>query len=49
VSVNWTAWPTIGEAGLYVNEADSVGEVTTVTTCVELFDDEALPAVKVTA
>lgn len=32
-----------------MNEADSVGEVTTVTTCVALFDDDALLAVKVTA
>jgi hypothetical protein len=49
VSVNATAWPTFGEAGLYVKEADSVGEVTTVTTWVALWEDEALPAVKVTA
>jgi Flp pilus assembly protein TadG len=49
VSVNVTVWPTFGEAGLKVNEAASVGEVTTVTIWVVLFDDEALLAVKVTA
>jgi hypothetical protein len=49
VSVNATAWLTLGEAGLYVKEAASVGEVMTVTTWVALCDDEALLAVKVTA
>jgi hypothetical protein len=49
VSVKATDWPALGEAGLYVKEAASVGEVTTVTTWVTLWDDEALLAVKVTA
>jgi hypothetical protein len=48
VSVNATAWPARGEAGLKVKEAASVGDVTTVTICVTLLDDEALLAVKVT-
>jgi hypothetical protein len=46
VSVNATACPAVGEAGLYVNEAASA--TPTVTVRVVLFEPDALVAVRVT-
>ena len=45
-SVNWTAWPAAGEAGLKVNEAESA--VTTVTVRLVLLEPEPLVTVRVT-
>ena len=46
VSVNWTAWPTAGDAGLLLKEATRAA--TTVTARVEVFDPALLVAVSVT-
>jgi len=46
VSVNWTACPATGEAGLYVKDAVRAG--TTVTVRVTLCEPELLVAVRVT-
>jgi hypothetical protein len=47
VSVNWTACPAVGEAGLKVN--DAVSAVATVTVRLALLEPEPLATVRVTA
>ena len=45
-SVNWTAWPVAGDAGLNVKEAESAA--TTVTVRLVLLEPELLVTVNVT-